>query len=1183
MGSVYLVRDGGSDRLVALKVVGTDAGPGNAAILRRLRREFRLMQRLRHEHIVEVYELFEDGGLQFFSMEYVGGGNLHSHLGVGESVTWQLSSERSTAAGHAPGLRDPAAGRAQRRWTTASRPLLWDVSDEIHMEPDEEGSTASFAQAVLPGHRWARPPSADAVAAAIQQLLEALSFIHAHGVVHRDLKPSNILMAPHGVLKLMDFGVARPAELEDVSSMGQIVGTYAYMSPEQAEGKDVDGRADLYAVGVLLYELLVGQPPFVGSTPMEVLWKHVHAAPTDPLRLRPDADPELAETAMRCLQKEARNRFADARSVLRTLETRASRRPSQPPPAEAGRPSILYTPHLVGRDGETAALRGHLHEAVAGRGTWVMLSGEGGIGKSRLVADLRGHARLSGVRLLRGRCRPGGATYEGFRGVLQGVVARFRPSLPDGLPAAVRRSAPVLASVFPVVRELGVPQEVSSGSDLPPHEGRQRVLLAARDIIFAAVADSPALLVVEDLHVADHATITLLGILATALRDRSALPSAPQLLIVGTERDDEVDAASAHLVQRLHERLVATGAAHRLLLRPLDRAQVGELAASMTGVTPSDAAVDRLHAESGGNPAFLEELLKAWRDDTVSHASVPPTLVAAVAQRTSRLSSRARQVGEVAAVLGRECATETLIAATGLPEAEVLDAVEELVHRRLLAEDQQYGREIVRFRQEVTRRSIADSLPLARRRALHVSAARALEAAIDAPTEIVGQHYLAGGEHEAARRHLERAASEAASSYANEDALRLYDLALEASREVGGSARERFRLLSARAAVLDHLARREEERRTIEEAERLARQSGDPGLRCDAFIRWAEHYNVTAEGDKAEEMAKRALESARSRADRFREARALRELGRSYATRGDHERCFELLQDQLALAQDLGDLPMEATALGMVGVCQMALGDFVVARLRLLDAADRWRRIGDQRSLAAMLFSVALVDEGMGGYAEALRLLTEVLRIRREIGHRHGEAQACAALVNTRRLLGDLEGAWREGETALRLAGDVESASIASLTHLYLAQTDLDAQDLALLPATIAQATAAASEARDAGDLGLEARSLAVLAEAARRAGRLPEAEALSERAIGQITVRGYASFGGEEEVLYTRARVLEDMGSSDASRDALGKAYSRVRTKSERIEDLELRRRFLEAVPLHRAIVEDWEGRRPA
>jgi hypothetical protein len=118
MGAVYLARDPELDQHVALKVAGTDPGSGTAVAHRRLRREFRLMQRLRHDHIVDLDELFEDGGLQFFSMEYVDGGNLHRHLGVAEGMSWGLPSERPTEAGRARPARGsgarPAASRSKR-------------------------------------------------------------------------------------------------------------------------------------------------------------------------------------------------------------------------------------------------------------------------------------------------------------------------------------------------------------------------------------------------------------------------------------------------------------------------------------------------------------------------------------------------------------------------------------------------------------------------------------------------------------------------------------------------------------------------------------------------------------------------------------------------------------------------------------------------------------------------------------------------------------------------------------------------------------------------------------------------------------------------------------------------------------------------------------------------------------
>ncbi|MBI2894720.1 MAG: protein kinase [Deltaproteobacteria bacterium] len=1154
MGAVYLARDPELDALVAIKVTGSDSGDASVAAMRRLRREFRMMQRLRHEHIVQVYEIFEEHGLQFFSMEYVDGGNLHRHLGVLEDVAWGLPSERSTQQGKV----------APRK---AGVPV------------DEDGPTGSFpAPAPRGSLSPSAPPTVDAVANAIAQLLSALTFIHEAGVVHRDLKPSNILMTPQGQLKLMDFGVARPPELEDVTSSGLVVGTYAYMSPEQAEGKEVDGRTDLYSVGVLLYELVTGRPPFLGSTPMELMWKHVHEPPPDPIRVRPEADPDLARIALKCLQKDPRKRFQDAPEIRRALERRHARSKKRPR-SDPKRRALLFAPNLVGREGELTGLKGHLREANAGRGRWVALHGEAGVGKSRLGAELCGYARLGGVKVLRGRCLEGGAPYEGFRGIFEGVAERYRGVDEDSVPRGVRKAAPALAMVFPSMRELVLEEDSMSGGSLMPAEERQRVALAARGALFAISSETPLLLFVEDLHAADEATIALSAAFAVALGEAASTSRGPRILFATTHRDDALDDSGPHPLRRALERLAADGRVDRVHLGPLSRAEVAELATSMTGTRPAEEFIDRLFEESGGNPYFAEELLKAWGDEGQGK-QIPPTLSAAVEERVSRLSPRARDVALVATVLGREFEMDVLIAASGAPEVEVLDAVEELVQRRILAEDQRYSREVLRFRQEITRQSMYEKLPLARRREVHLAAARALDDVQDAPTEIVGRHYLAGGDAAAAMRYLERAATEAAASYANGDALRLHDLALTAERDVAASVRDRFRLLCGRAAVLDHLARREEERRTIEEAERLARRSGDAGMLCDSYIQWAQHYNVTAEGESAQDMSTRALVLARERSDRFREARSLRELARSHAARGDYERCFDFLEEVLPLAQELGDVAMEATALGTMGVCQMALGDFVVSRRRLLDAADRWRRIGDRRSLASTLANVALVDQGTGRFGECLRLMGEVLRIRQQIGHRHGEAQATAELVNTRRLLGDLDGARKDAEVALELAREVESATIAAQTYLYLAMAELDAEEAEALAAADRAATCAAAEARAAGDPGLEARALAVLAEAERRRGRTTESLALVDKALERLAVRGYASFGGEEEVFWTQSRVLEDAGRIDAAADALARAYSRVRTKADRIEDAELRRRFLQAVPLHRAIVSAWESR---
>src|SRR5439155_26130473 len=140
---------------------------------------------------------------------------------------------------------------------------------------------------------------------------------HAQGIVHRDLKPENVLVAstsPLGI-KLVDFGIASVRGASRMTKQGAVVGTFTYLAPEQALGQDVDHRADLYALGIVLYELVAGRPPFTGGSPEAVLAQHLKADPVPPGRHRPGVPPELERLILRLLAKDPAERPADAETV----------------------------------------------------------------------------------------------------------------------------------------------------------------------------------------------------------------------------------------------------------------------------------------------------------------------------------------------------------------------------------------------------------------------------------------------------------------------------------------------------------------------------------------------------------------------------------------------------------------------------------------------------------------------------------------------------------------------------------------------------------------------------------------------------------------------------------------------------------------------------------------------------
>jgi len=153
-----------------------------------------------------------------------------------------------------------------------------------------------------------------------KQICEGLAEAHKLGVVHRDLKPGNIMIDEEGNVRIMDFGIARSLSAKAVTVAGTMVGTPEYMSPEQAEGKEVDRRSDIYSLGVILFEMVTGQPPFEGESPLSVAMKHKSEAPPNPKKLVPQIPEGLNRLILRCLEKDREKRWQSARELIGELE-----------------------------------------------------------------------------------------------------------------------------------------------------------------------------------------------------------------------------------------------------------------------------------------------------------------------------------------------------------------------------------------------------------------------------------------------------------------------------------------------------------------------------------------------------------------------------------------------------------------------------------------------------------------------------------------------------------------------------------------------------------------------------------------------------------------------------------------------------------------------------------------------
>lgn len=459
----------------------------------------------------------------------------------------------------------------------------------------------------------------------LAQMLQALAYLHRRGVIHRDLKPGNVMVAL-GRVKVLDFGVSILRE-QDTESGKLIVGTLAYMAPELLTGAPATEASDLYAVGVVAYELLAGRPPFETHD--------VHALRDAILRARPDLspiDPRLAAVVGALLAKRPADRPADVDAVLAALSACTG----QPLAVEtaATRESFLQAAELVGRDAELAQLAGMLGAAVGGAGSSALVGGESGVGKSRLLDELRARALVDGVVVLRGQTEREGGPYHVFREVLRGMVLRTEV---DDLEAGV------LAAVVPDLAAL-LERDVPERAELDP-EAAQGRLLTVIEAMFRR-QQAPVLVVLEDLQWAGSESLRLLGQLS---RIASELP----LLLVGTYRDDERAGIAGELP-----------AMRVLKLRRLTADGIAALAASMLGdAGRRPEVIERLQRETEGNPFFLVEVVRALAEEAgalsrVGVEPMPATVAAGgmhliVRRRLDQVPRADRALLEAAAVVGR--------------------------------------------------------------------------------------------------------------------------------------------------------------------------------------------------------------------------------------------------------------------------------------------------------------------------------------------------------------------------------------------------------------------------------------------------------------------------------------------------------------------------------------------------
>jgi tetratricopeptide (TPR) repeat protein len=637
-----------------------------------------------------------------------------------------------------------------------------------------------------------RPPETlEETLAIALQICEALAHAHDHGLVHRDLKPGNILLAGGAsppAIKLVDLGLAVRERGVRLTREGGISGTVNYMAPEQALGQPVDGRADLYALGVMLYELTTGRLPFDGDNALSVISQHLHAPVVPPRTYSPGLPQHVECAILRLLEKAPEDRFATATEVAKAL-TKSS---DVVLPAAAGVTALgsLARGRMVGRDAEIDALRRSWSEAARGSGGMVLVSGEPGSGKTRLARELVDYARITGGVVLQGGCfeLEAATPYLPF---VEALRAWAHSTSDDELRRAVGDAGAELSRLAPELESRIGP--FPEGPELSAAERRLRLFDAVARCLFHLAEPNGLLLLVDDLQWADQASISLLHYLVR-------LAGRERLLILGCYRETDLD--RSHPLAEALETWNRERTAARVHLRRLDPEGTAAMLAVLLGESEVSAELAAgIYRETEGNPFFVEEIVKTLIDEgqivceiggfcrrDSSELVLPQGVKAAIGRRLDHVSEATIEVLRTAAILGKTFDFAELAAVAEKGEDELLDAVDEAVAAQLLETG---AGEAVAFTHDKIREVLYHELNPIRRRRLHSRVADGLEALRErggrVSVEDLAHHSMEGGCLDRGFIYAMQAAADAATVFAYTDSIRLYERARDCAEALGRS------------------------------------------------------------------------------------------------------------------------------------------------------------------------------------------------------------------------------------------------------------------------------------------------------------------------------------------------------------------------------------------------------------
>jgi serine/threonine protein kinase/tetratricopeptide (TPR) repeat protein len=963
------------------------------------------------------------------------------------------------------------------------------------------------------------------------QLLQALAYVHRRGVLHRDLKPGNVLVERGDRVRVLDFGLATEGD----HAKPQSVGTLTHIAPEVLQMHKPTEASDLYAVGMIAYEMFAHRYPFDtgGMTYLidQILRKEPDFTPLLLLRVnaplalitvKEDTDdlltdttqsdlsldtlphdtliadiqpetsgndsnllietapqpPRLIDVVQKLLKKNPAERYQDAIRVIADLCAAIG----QPVPAEsdAQRESFLQAAQFVGRDSELARLMDSLDAANNGRGSVWLVGGESGIGKSRLIDELAIRALVHGAIVLRGQgVTGGGLPYQLWREPLRRLVL----STPlDDLEASV------LKELVPDIERL-LDRTISDAIELSGQAGRTRLYTTIVNVFRRQ--QTLVLLILEDLHWARRS----LDVMQALMPFVSQIP----LLVVASYRDDEKPNLPALL----------SGARLMKLERLSDDAVV-KLAESMLGEAGHNPAVIALlQRQTEGNVFFLVEVVRALAEDAgqlsaIGQGELPQTVFAGgiqqiINRRLHRVPMQARRLLKLAAVMGRSIDLRLM---QHLYRGN-LDAWLTTCSNAAVLEFQDGG---WRFTHDKLRESLLNELGKDER-GLHRRVAEAIETVYPGEKSryaLLAVHWQIAGNRMRAAEYSYLAGIHFTAISLYNDALAMLEKARDLIGEIAANSAQPLRVaVGIQLGIVyerrsDYAAAQE----YLEPALKLAWQLGERELQTQALLQLGIVSFRQGDNIAARDYAEQSLAFAQESGDRGAIADSVYTLGTAAYSRGDLDVARGYIEQSLTIRREIGDRTGQATSLNGLGLIAQAQRGFGTAKAYLEESLAIRREIGSRHGVADCLNNLGFVAQTQGDYDAARDYYLQSLAISREIGNRFNVAIIYNNLGFLALLSGDINSAYTYEQESLAIQREIGDRHGLAYTLNDLAHIAIEKGDYAIAHDFNEQSLALR---REIGDRRGIAACLSTLGRLAYHQGRFEEARRAIE---GSLAIR---------------------------------------------------------------------------